>query len=853
MPFENVRDFIIRTLIQDDASKGLEDIIAKAVSITQKNYVVAIEATTSQAEKAIKSIEAATNAASSIDSSKTTKGIKDQDKALGNLSDRLKDFTDQSQKAGDTIGNLFSRLDAGRLVVASSAVGMVAYAKSALQVSESARLNIDMIKDALGAEAGRALSFIQAGDKGFGTSSLTRGELGAYMRMTGYEDEDVIERTTLNAEKIMRSTFGQSLASFGIENEKQLLQTVTSEIDPTSDIGRVIASKAPELFQQGALESEKMLVMKDPKYAHMIKSSYGQAIIEQEAHKRMGVRAMETIAGPLKDDTDSYRVRMGDLADSFGSLNVAVGNAIRPAASVVIQFFTAVTRMLALAPEVPALITVILALGTAVTVLPPAFMLAAAGAKMLTASLLANPIGLAVAAIVALSIAVTALESRFGVFSKAWDHFAQSEMGKDMIAGFTELLNTIGLLGEGTDLMGGLGAGIETVTGHVARLFDMLDAVYKMAKSGDILGAARGGLELILRMSPTGMALAVAESLAPQKKVQDAILWVLQKANDMWVSFIHWLQGIYDGIKDLLSPIVKLKEIIENRLPDWAKNVLGISTKEEQPNGSVGGGFGQSQGGGGGGSGAREGALPTFEGFKEYVETARKGTDNHRSFAKFSDEVLQAAFTEAQTGVPQPHPYVDEYEYNRVVDVGYKEYLKSGESESGGSSGSKPTAAQDVYDKAKEIVEDEVKRFQENVQERDVAGLLIDALSMKNRVLGAAGGSVIDWVLGNKHAAGGEVTKSGLAWVDEGEPIVPAEVARDSNLIDLLRGASDGGGATGDITLGGITVHVNAGAGTDGYALGRQIKEVLERELSSFEFKTRVEQVIHRANRGYIG
>ena len=106
---------------------------------------------------------------------------------------------------------------------------------------------------------------------------------------------------------------------------------------------------------------------------------------------------------------------------------------------------------------------------------------------------------------------------------------------------------------------------------------------------------------------------------------------------------------------------------------------------------------------------------------------------------------------------------------------------------------------------------------------------------------------------GDKHATGGEVTKSGLAWVDEGEPIVPAEVARDSNLIDLLRGASDDGGVTGDVSLGGITVNVNAGAGTDGYALGRQIKEVLERELSSFEFKSRVEQVIHRANRGYIG
>lgn len=31
------------------------------------------------------------------------------------------------------------------------------------------------------------------------------------------------------------------------------------------------------------------------------------------------------------------------------------------------------------------------------------------------------------------------------------------------------------------------------------------------------------------------------------------------------------------------------------------------------------------------------------------------------------------------------------------------------------------------------------------------------------------------------------------------------------------------------------------------------IIRTLERELSSFEFKNRVEQVVHRANRGYIG
>jgi hypothetical protein len=68
--------------------------------------------------------------------------------------------------------------------------------------------------------------------------------------------------------------------------------------------------------------------------------------------------------------------------------------------------------------------------------------------------------------------------------------------------------------------------------------------------------------------------------------------------------------------------------------------------------------------------------TPTFEGYKEYVENARKGSENYRMYTKTSDEVLRAAYTEGQTGIPQEHPYIDEYEYNLLVS-GYKKYRES--------------------------------------------------------------------------------------------------------------------------------------------------------------------------------
>lgn len=115
-------------------------------------------------------------------------------------------------------------------------------------------------------------------------------------------------------------------------------------------------------------------------------------------------------------------------------------------------------------------------------------------------------------------------------------------------------------------------------------------------------------------------------------------------------------------------------------------------------------------------------------------------------------------------------------------------------------------------------------------------------------------GAIWDTITGDKHATGGEVTKSGVAWVDEGEPIVPAEVARDSNLIDLLREASEGGGGVvgGSLTIQNLNVSVPAGS-SDPYTFARQFRDALVNELDNPAVKAKIEQVYHRANRGYIG
>lgn len=106
---------------------------------------------------------------------------------------------------------------------------------------------------------------------------------------------------------------------------------------------------------------------------------------------------------------------------------------------------------------------------------------------------------------------------------------------------------------------------------------------------------------------------------------------------------------------------------------------------------------------------------------------------------------------------------------------------------------------------------------------------------------------------GAGYASGGEVTKTGWAKIHEGEPIVPAEVARSSVVIDSLKALASGGGAAqdggGGIQIGDIHIHSNSG---DGRTLAQQFREELEKQMSDFQFKHKSEEVYRRANRAFI-
>jgi len=100
-----------------------------------------------------------------------------------------------------------------------------------------------------------------------------------------------------------------------------------------------------------------------------------------------------------------------------------------------------------------------------------------------------------------------------------------------------------------------------------------------------------------------------------------------------------------------------------------------------------------------------------------------------------------------------------------------------------------------------------------------------------------------EWLGIPKNDIGGQVTQSGLAWVDTGEPIVPAGIARDSNLINLLENISQISGANNTNTNKDITINIEYKTSGTGTGNGRY--------LDDFAFERAVKSIIGKCIRTY--
>ena len=770
-----------------------------------------------------------TNLLNSIDTSKVTKGIKEHVSALTQMGVTTKGVTEQSRKAGDAIGGFFQRLDSGKLILAASTAVMAGYTKSAVDMVESLRVNAENITAIMGSQSG-IMGFIGQGGQTSGTSRQKRSDLMALMAMTGWKDPAEMEKAVSDAEKIMHSAFGRGLKNFGVGNEEQLIDALSGNLDPTSKLGRALREKAPELFAQGALEREKLRVMAQPQFASIANTANGQAIITQEAQRNLAKRALTSISGQVEFDPASSTTKLEDFLEHLSQLTANIGSVVKPGSDAILGLATNVLKLLEKVPEIPVLITALLGVGLALSTLGVVLPLVTGGIEAMSVALLANPIGLTIAAIVALVVILGGLEMRFKVFSKAWEHFTQSEIGKDLISGLQSLMDSLGLLGSG-DFMSGVGQAIEVITSAIAGVFDQVDRIYKLAKGGDILGAVKGGMELMIKLSPMGLAMGFLEAFKPSKKVMDETLVILKKMKDLWDGFVRWLNDIYDSIKSVVDGILALPgKLYEAIFGKKGTNESKTDKKEAVPGTTQGAAPGMPQPGQPVSKYLAEYWLGQGLTPQEIAERTTPGTDAGSVAARKN---IVYAITTGNYGEVHGAGGDSSHKGDNLISVAAGTPYSTPETTPGTrenkiqvyiNGGLTPGAAAAVVD----------------LQERSGSSTM--------------GHSGIDFIPVN--AKGGEVTESGLAWVDEGEPIVPAEVARSSGLIDALRGIATGESSSGrgeggiTVNLGNITV--NPGQGSDAYSIARDLKNAILREFESSEFEGQVERILHRKNRGYM-
>jgi hypothetical protein len=382
---------------------------------------------------------------------------------------------------------------------------------------------------------------------------------------------------------------------------------------------------------------------------------------------------------------------------------------------------------------------------------------------LLNVALTANPIGVAVVAIVALIGVLYLLEKKFGIVTKGWNALK---------AGMSSMGNAFKDAGG----MGVLKIAVDALVANNPMLKILLfqfDLLKKIWLGGETLNKIMGGAMTIWQQM--GM-------------------------------FFSWMQN---GLSSILATLTALKDSVVDRLE-------GIFGKEGKTGSELT-------------TAVREEIKkdPMFSGLSEAQQDYLARTASGEKYWK-NDETGEYKYSTASPGEGwRDFTGEGSTEIGRGEAIGISSHMKAKANEiaedlrnpSGLSMPSLPSlpelpAAKDVYDKAKDIAEDEAKRIQEDVQNKDVVSTLIDVLSMKNRVLGKAGQSIINWATGKDAPSmdvGGSITGSGSIIGHSGEQIDNASVVADGDTtlarINKAFTASGQGGQS--ITIGSTTININ--------------------------------------------
>ncbi len=477
------------------------------------------------------------------------------------------------------------------------------------------------------------------------------------------------------------------------------------------------------------------------------------------------------------DPIDEIQTRIKAIS---AKISEPLGEMFMPASRGLARFL----RLLDGNPVVPKIAAMVIA----VTALGGAFVVASKGIAALKVgvaglgltanitkfgALLLNPVGI----LIALGALLLIVAYKTGALSAAWDKFSKSAIGKDVLSGIQGIADVIGLVvdkfGEWYEATGR--SQLLTYFGYLVTLlgnaFDFMDKIYSLTKgtTGNPLLAGivalastpiafyAGGLKSATGIDATEILSGISDRIGSLSR------WLTSNLPVGIEKITGFLSKLFSVINWIVNPFIRIFDIIKSlfeKVTSFLEEKFGVSGKTDKLDEAM------------------------MEKDIAWAKSQRFSDNNERKY-RFSDETMEAAWTEAATGKSQPHENLtDPGKYDRLVGE-FKNRFKTRDVER-------------VTPEAIPATNEESSQWDRGEWTREGKGSMVGGRWVPSESIEGSTG-LEGFAFENKGrdltkeaATGGDIKSDGLIKLHKNETVVPADIARSSVLNNLLRDATTG-------------------------------------------------------------
>lgn len=752
----------------DNFTTKYNNLMAKVSKITDTSHDIKFEVDQSivgKTEEIGKKVSESTNGISkSIDkvsdsnkgmqesTKKTTEATKEQTSSISQLKKGYEGFSDSLNKVKDIAVSLFAILGAGA-IGGMSAVGAYKtreFKEQALNILGKAnrRINTEELQ-----------SFAdQAKYSGY-TSGSARTSMAYTLGTRGARNTEQITKATEGIEKTFLMYDELLEKEHGITSAADLADVATRKV-----VGRFDRQWLDAMFGKGFSSKSQSSRIK----------ALGKAGIDIDVQAQLD-----------EDPFDEIQKRVKSLGDSVGKELLGV---FFPFTQSFAKFLRSldgnpiVPKIAAIGLSFSVILGIVMAIVTALPLLSKGFMSLKAGMTLISqgggiarlGALLLNPYAI----LIAIGAILLIVAYKTGALSAAWEKFSKSAIGTDIISGIQGIADVIGLVvdkfGDWYEATGR--SQLLTYFGYLVTLlgnaFDFMDKIYSLTKgtTGNPLLAGivalastpialyAGGLKSATGIDATEILSGISDRIGSLSR------WLTSNLPVGIEKIVGFLSKLFSVINWIVNPFIRIFDIIKSlfeKVTSFLEEKFGVSGKTDKLDEAM------------------------MEKDIAWAKSQRFSDNNERKY-RFSDETMEAAWTEAATGKSQPHENLtDPGKYDRLVGE-FKNRFKTRDVER-------------VIPEAIPATNEESRQWEQGEWTRSGKGSMVGGRWVPSESIEGSTG-LEGFAFENKGrdltkeaATGGDIKSDGLIKLHKDETVVPADIARSSVLNSLLKNVSTAG------------------------------------------------------------